>query len=304
MKNLQHLFFFTVVTGVASIVISGAAQADTVYVSNSGNDTIAIISSSGTTTFDSGLDDPQGLAFNSSGNLFVANAGSGDISEFSPSGGLITGTYATGLDDPTGIAFDSAGNLYVANSGSNDIVKILAGGGSSSVFATDSSTPYGLAFNAGNLYVTNNSSNSIIEISAGPTESPVPVSGQALNIPDGIAFDKNGNIFVVNHGAPSIEEISGGNGTIFANDASLSLPRDLAFDYEGNLYVTDSGNNTVTEYTSSGTVTFSTDLSKPSFVAVTSSCDSMAVPEPSTYALLTAGMGVLFFLVRRKAARA
>jgi DNA-binding beta-propeller fold protein YncE len=49
------------------------------------------------------LDNPQGLAFNSAGDLFVANSGNGTITEITP-GGQQT-TFASRLSNPTFLAF-------------------------------------------------------------------------------------------------------------------------------------------------------------------------------------------------------
>jgi glucose/arabinose dehydrogenase len=54
-------------------------------------------------TFASGLDDPEGLAFNSAGDLFEADADSGNIYEFTPDG--TQSTFASGLAFPRGLAF-------------------------------------------------------------------------------------------------------------------------------------------------------------------------------------------------------
>ena len=60
------------------------------------------------------------MAFDSGGNLFVAdggneNAGSGAVYKFTPAGVRIS--FALGLSNPAGLAFDSAGNLLVAEFG-------------------------------------------------------------------------------------------------------------------------------------------------------------------------------------------
>jgi DNA-binding beta-propeller fold protein YncE len=64
------------------------------------------------------LNDPQGLAFDSSGNLYVANGNSDDnVVEFSPNGTpTVFATEATG-SSPHGLAFDSSGDLFVVNNG-------------------------------------------------------------------------------------------------------------------------------------------------------------------------------------------
>ena len=55
------------------------------------------------TTFASGLYYPDGLAFNSAGDLFESNYGTGSINEFTSDG--VQTTFASGLQDPIGLAF-------------------------------------------------------------------------------------------------------------------------------------------------------------------------------------------------------
>src|SRR5262249_45302605 len=57
-----------------------------------------------------------GLAFDATGNLYVANSSDGTIHKFGKTG-LDLGIFASaGLQSPRGIAFDNNGNLFVANS--------------------------------------------------------------------------------------------------------------------------------------------------------------------------------------------
>jgi sugar lactone lactonase YvrE len=99
---------------------------------------------------------PIGLAFDSSGNLFVSTncfapdvcaPGSDTILKFTPTG--VESTYATGLTNPRGLAFDSSGNLFVAETNpapDGDILKYPPGGGSSTVFASGLNVPQFLTF--------------------------------------------------------------------------------------------------------------------------------------------------------------
>ena len=65
------------------------SRADQVlYVSNGGNNTVSQIDSAGnvSTFASSGLSFPGGLAFDAAGNLYVANAGTNSVLEFSLTG--------------------------------------------------------------------------------------------------------------------------------------------------------------------------------------------------------------------------
>jgi len=59
-----------------------------------------------------GRNAPKGMAFDSAGNLLVANPATGRIFKFTPHGSR--STFASGLTHPFGIAFDNTGNLFVA----------------------------------------------------------------------------------------------------------------------------------------------------------------------------------------------
>jgi sugar lactone lactonase YvrE len=107
-----------------------------------GNGTITKITSGGIQSpFASGLSSPIALAFNSAGTLFEADQGSGNIFEFTPSGGQ--STFAS-VNNPNGLAFDSNGNLFVANNVTGAIDEFTSGG--ESTFAPNPGTPAGLAF--------------------------------------------------------------------------------------------------------------------------------------------------------------
>src|ERR1035438_2168630 len=86
----------------------------------------------------SGLYWPFGLAFNSAGNLFEADSGSGKIYEFTPGG--TRSTFASGLDVPHGLAFNSAGDLFVADQDSGKIYEFTPGGVSSTFARSEEHT--------------------------------------------------------------------------------------------------------------------------------------------------------------------
>jgi DNA-binding beta-propeller fold protein YncE len=307
-------FLLSIAAGVATIFGSGIAFAQDVYVSDNSDNMITIIAPGGsTTTISSGLlNGPTGLAFNSQGDLFIANNGgptpnTGDIVEYDPNSNTWS-TFATGLANPRGLAFDSAGNLYVANQSSGTVTEFLGGIDNPKTFASGLTFPNGIAVDAiGDLYVTQGlGSNLIARITPGGTVDNFDTSGKGLNGPNGIVFGPNGDLYVANRLDPSIEQVTLGlvGSTFISNSPinnGLDDSRGLAFDANGDLYVTDYGNNTVTEYNTAGQLinTFTNDLSGPCFDVVST---GLAVPEPSTYAMLLAGLGAIYFIQRRRAA--
>jgi sugar lactone lactonase YvrE len=64
------------------------------------------------------MNGPQGLAFDASGDLFVANLYNDTVTEYAPPyTGPPSATISIGLSGPEGLAFDTSGDLFVANRG-------------------------------------------------------------------------------------------------------------------------------------------------------------------------------------------
>jgi len=184
-----------------------------------------------------GLNNPVGLAFDSSGNLYAANFGNNTIEEFGTNG--VGSLFAnTGLYEPAGLAFDSSGNLYVANYmggivrfDTNGVVSMFA------PYSSDMAQPAGLAFDSnGNLYVASHYNNIIEKFSASGVGSVFADSG--LSAPLGLAFDRSGNLYVANNGSNLIEKFdTNGVGSVFASAGTLgfgasSVPRFIAVQFD------------------------------------------------------------------------
>ena len=77
-------------------------------------------------------ENPWALAFDGSGNLYVANLGNGTVSKFAPGSTTPTATLTESNNtmlstDLRGLAFDSSGNLYVANGFGNTVSELRQG---------------------------------------------------------------------------------------------------------------------------------------------------------------------------------
>jgi sugar lactone lactonase YvrE len=169
------------------------------------------------------LDLPLGLAFDSFGNLFVANTdfdNPGSIYKYTPNGNRTT--FASGLGTPVGLAFNS-GSLFVADAGSGTIYK-FSPTGSKSIFATGLS-PNSLTFDTtGNLFETDETGN-IYKFDSNGNRTTF-ASGVDVNGVVGLVFDGDGNLFVSN--GNSITKITpAGSPSTFAT--GLDMPNGLAF---------------------------------------------------------------------------
>ena len=197
------------------------------------------------------IEDPQAVAFDGAGNLYIADsansvvwmvaAATGNISVVAGTGTSGEGAdgglaIATALSSPGGVAVDKAGNLYIADYGNGTIRMVAAqtgimttfagpgqyrtlgdGGPATSAFLGDFF--YGLAFDsAGNLYLADASNYRIRMIAA-----------------------KTGIITTVAGGGTANQLGDGGPATA----ASLANPTDVTLDPAGNLYILDSGDSRI-----------------------------------------------------------
>ena len=199
---------------------------------------------------------PAGLAFDSSGNLYIADSGSnrirmvktnGIISTFAGNGNNVNSgdngpATAASLNTPTAIVFDAQGDLLIADTGNNEIRMV---------------SPKGIMKVAG-------TGNAAFDGNTGT------VATAAFNAPSGIAVDHLGNIYVSDTGNECIRLIStAGNVSVIvgkpgsagsfgderqANTAELNNPGSILFDTAGNLYIADLGNQRVRRVTSDGVI--------------------------------------------------
>jgi sugar lactone lactonase YvrE len=177
--------------------------------------------------FASGLSRPAGLAFDSAGNLYEADNGSGNIYEFSPDG--TRSTFGSAFLGPVGLAFDSAGNLFAGYSGNQSIYRFTPSG-TPGLFASGVQVPVGLAFDsAGNLCVAIDSDHNVGDIftyTSGGTRSTF-ASFPAVNQPQGLVFDNSGNLYAAD--SSNIYKFSP-NGTRSTFASGLSGPEFLAYE--------------------------------------------------------------------------
>jgi hypothetical protein len=152
----------------------------------------------------SGLSSPRALAFDGSGNLYVANTGTNTIAIYAPP---YNGTpQALSVTDPVALAFDGSGNLDVASYSGNTIARYAPPiTSASSAAATTSSGiigPDALAINGSNLFVANSLANTVLGFSTsfsnGDSATTNVGGGTGISAPNALAFDGNNRLYVSN----------------------------------------------------------------------------------------------------------
>jgi streptogramin lyase len=130
---------------------------------------------------------PLGLAFDASGNMWVASTNG--VSEFTRQGVVITSTAYTvgGISNPLAIAVDGAGQIWVANSAGT--VSVLSSTGAavspSTGYSGPGSRPGGIAIDiSGNVWIPSSTANTVTRI-LGVAAPVVPLATGAVNGPGG-----------------------------------------------------------------------------------------------------------------------
>jgi DNA-binding beta-propeller fold protein YncE len=138
---------------------------------------------------------PYGLATDSSGNVYVVDAGNNRIEKFSSSGAYLTkwgspGSGDSQFNNPAGVATDSSGYIYVVDGGNNRIEKFSASGvylaewGSYGSGDGQFHAPEGIAIDSSsNVYVGDAGNNRVEKFSHVPPETTID-SG-----PAGVTYD-------------------------------------------------------------------------------------------------------------------
>jgi len=215
-----------------------------------------------------GLNDPQGIAVDSAGNVYIADSGDKAVKEVA-AGGRLSSLVSSGLSNPEAIAAYN-GNIYIADSGNNSLFEIASGSHSLSTLASGLQNLGAIAVNKGNLYFVENKA--VMELAAG-SHSPSTVLSSGLSAPAALAFDSNGDLFIAD--GSSIKELTAGSKTLTTLvSTGLSNPLGIVIDKAGNLYIADGGNNSIEEVAAgSHTVSavLASGLNLPTGIAVDSS---------------------------------
>jgi len=187
--------------------------------------------------FSGDITNPTGIAFDSTGQIFVSSRMDGSVYRITPFKEAVP--FARNLGVATGIAFDDSDTMYVGDR-TGTIYKVN-GIGEESVWAQlePSVSAYHLAVGLDNaLYVAGPTVASFDSIMRVNKDGEVSVFYKGLGRPQGLAFDKEGNLYVAAslRGRRGIVRISpdGKNAELFV--AGMNLVG-LAFSSTGDLAI-------------------------------------------------------------------
>ena len=212
------------------------------------------------------LKEPQGLAVDRSGNLFIADTKNHRVLRMDSTGTFTviagTGTPALnrdgspandeGLNNPKGLAIDETGNLFIADSGNHRIRKVdikshvistvagtgkpgFSGDGGLAIHA-ELNQPRSIALDkTGNLFIADTENDRIRRVDA-QTGMIATVAGSGQD--EGLDEEKLGDWLKFALGNPL------GDGKK-ATKAILSEPSDVKLDVAGNLFIADDGHSRI-----------------------------------------------------------
>jgi sugar lactone lactonase YvrE len=203
---------------------------------------------------------PNGIAVDAAGNLYIADAGNNRIRKVTATTGIITTIAGNGtagysgdngqatsaeINSPAGVRLDpTATHLYIADTQNNRVRQVTLATG---VIVTG-------AGNGTSGYSGNGGYSTSAELSQ----------------PAGLAFDAAGDLYIADYGNQVVREVNAssydistvagtgvcgysGNGGA-ATSAKLCEPSGVSFDAAGNLYIADSGNSVIRMVTPGGTI--------------------------------------------------
>ena len=194
------------------------------------------------------LNYPQGVAIETSGNVYIADTFNHRVRKVTVSTGIITTIAGTGspgyntdniaatsamLNFPPGVAIDGSGNVYIADSYNKRVRKVK---NSTGIITTIAGTGFSAFTNADNIAAT----------------------AATLGDPEKVAVDGLGNVYISSTSYQIVRKVTvstgmittfagtgdyGYNGdNIVATTAKLNAPQGITIDGSGNVYIADSSN--------------------------------------------------------------
>ena len=252
-----------------------------------------------------GLEEPAQLAFDPSGNLYIADPTLQEVLKVTPQGvvSVFAGTGDAGytgdggpavdatLEDPFGVTVDASGNVFIADTENNVIREVTTDGNINTVAGSNPAT-----------------------VCAQKTDAfgdGCPATQSTLNLPEAVAIDVNGNLLIadtnnalvrrVNKTTQVITVVAGGatNGCGAAvnnigdggpaTSALLCAPIGLAADTLGNIFISDAGFVAIRAVNAQGVINLYAGNYSPGFTSNNVLATSTTIDEPENVAVDASG---------------
>jgi sugar lactone lactonase YvrE len=197
---------------------------------------------------------PQGIALDTSGNIYIADATNYRLREVNTLGAINTiagngtpyyygdGGYATAckFSESASVRVDVLGNIYISDDVDYNEIRKISTSGIISAFAGNPGASY--------------------------SGEGVPATAAGLNTPRGSAIDDSGNFYITDADNMRVRKVNtsgiittvAGNGTNsysgdggMATAAGLDFPTGVAVDASGNIYIADNLDNRIRKITAS-----------------------------------------------------
>jgi len=238
---------------------------------------------------------PTGVTVDAAGNFYISDSSNNRIRRVDGQSTVITtvagngtpgyggdGAVATSgmISDPAGIAIDGAGDVYFADTGNHVIRRI------------DAITGY-LSTVAGTGTVQ------------GYTGDNGLATAATLSLPEGLAFDANGNLYIADTGNNVIREVNAATGVITtiagtgvagynadgiqAKTAKLYSPWNLVVGPDNSLYIADLMNQRIRQVSPTGIITTIAGNGDQGFAGDGGSASQSELNEPTAAILDPAG---------------
>lgn len=190
---------------------------------------------------------PKGLAFDTGGNLYIADSNNHRVRRIAAGSGIITTVAGSGASfgpandgglataavvmAPVGVVFNAAGDLFISEQWGHRVRKVFTANGLITTIAGDGTS--------------------------GSSGDNVAATAAQLDQPQGIAFDGSSNLYIADLINNRVRKVAAAGGivTTFAGrgnvegTAALStplyLPQAMVMDAAGNLYVAENANQRV-----------------------------------------------------------
>jgi hypothetical protein len=253
-----------------------------------------------------GLEEPTGLAFDPSGNLYIAASPLQEILKVTPAGVVSVfagdGNVGSGgdggpavsaeLDDPFDVAVDASGNVYIADLQNSLVREVTTDGNIHTVAGiVGGGTPCGTK--------------------SDPIGDGCPATQATLDQPEAVAIDANGNLLIADTGNHVVRRVNstnqiitiaaGGAATLCAGatnsigdgcpatQATLTSPVALAADSLGNIFIADAAFAAVRFVNPAGTINLYAGNYLPGFTANNVAATSTSLYSPEGLAVDASG---------------